>query len=124
MKINTSINILVLEMSVPRDSGKTSMIQIVFLLRSMRHSSKCRWLLSSLINNKGFSAVMEVLDLQSKTLRVLSKFKDHSKSSLDRITQRTTKKFSIFCGVTLMKLKKRAVSNTTMSEILKSRITW
>lgn len=92
MRISTSISILVSAMSAPKDLEKISKIQIVFSKKSMRLLSKCLSQLSLPTSNREFSAAMVVSDQLSKISRALSRFKDHLKSNLDKITQRIIKK--------------------------------
>ena len=121
MKIKTLIDILVLDKNAPIDCMKTLMTQTVFLQRSMKLSNKCHSQPSLMTSSREFSAAMEVLVLLFKILRALNRFQDHWKLKWVQTIQKITKRYLILSGVTLMKQKKKVVSNITMSETLKSR---
>ena len=121
MKIKTLIDILVLDKNAPIDCMKTLMTQTVFLQRSMKLSNKCHLQQSLMTSSREFSAAMEVLVLPFKILRASNRFQDHWKLKWVQTIQRITKRYLILSGVTLMKQKKKVVSNITMSETLKSR---
>ena len=114
MKTSMSTGIQALERSAHKDLARILMTPIVLLQRSMKPLSKCLWQLLSLISSKEFSAVMEVLDLLSKILKLSIRSRDQLRSSQEQIPQRIIRKSLIFSGVIHMKAKMRMASSKTL----------
>ena len=123
MRTEVSIDIWDSEKNVQTDFRKILLTPTVCLQRSMRHLIKCPSQPLFIISNREYSAHMVELVQPSLILNVSSKSQDLLRSNLEEVTsQKITRRYWTSSGVTLMKTKRKMVSNITSSVTLKSKI--